>query len=113
MTSIRDKPSITILTISELASNATLLHELIEVINVAYKGQDFDCDDLRYQHDREMVEEMDGDDLCAVMTSDARVIATATFKRWRPEAGSPVDTALKVGLAHVTEECRKMADSRD
>lgn len=94
---VTQQPSLEVLQVSELASDAFLLSEVVNVINAAFKGQKtFESDKLRYEHDMQMPEQLGDGALCAIMRSNGRVIATASFIAWRPMVGGVIDEALKV-----------------
>ena len=96
----RDASHITVLKMTELASQATLLHEVVDVINKAFEGNvGFKSDKPRYIYDLEMVEQIGEGGFCAVMIRNGRVAATASIKKWRPQTGGAVDKVLKVGWA--------------
>ncbi|RMZ78960.1 hypothetical protein DV737_g3725, partial [Chaetothyriales sp. CBS 132003] len=92
----QSEPSVEVVSLAELADDPVLLHELVDAINTAFRGQEnFPSDRLRYQYDSEMVDESSGDRLCAVMRLEGKIIATASVEQCRPAAGGPVDLALK------------------
>jgi hypothetical protein len=83
--------------LSDLASNPNSLHTLVSMINNAFRtsGAAFQSSRLRFESDSEMIEQIGPDALCAIMTLDGRVVASACLKAWRPPQGSLVDASLK------------------
>jgi hypothetical protein len=93
----KDNFMITIRTLSDIASDPDLLHNLVSIINKAFRapGSAFQSSRLRFEYDEEMIEQIGSDALCAIMTLDGRIIASACLKQWRPPRGGIIEAALK------------------
>lgn len=85
-----------IYTVSELADNPQVLHEVVSVINSAFKAKDETFGSgLRFPKDEDLVQQSGKDALCSVIRAGEKVVATASIQRWREPKGSAADAKLK------------------
>ncbi len=85
-----------IYTVHELANNPHILHEVVSVINQAYKTKDETFGSgLRFPKDDDLIQQFGKDALCSVIRAREKVIATASIQRWREPKGSAADNNLK------------------
>ena len=85
-----------IYTVGELADNPQILHEVVSVINQAYRAKDKTFSpELRFPRDEDLVQQFGKDALCSVTRAGEKVVATASIQRWREPKGSAADEKLK------------------
>ena len=83
-------------TMSELAENPHILHDVVSVINGAYlvKDEKFGSG-LRFPRDQDLIEQFGEDALCSVIRAGNKIIATASIQKWREPEGSIADISFK------------------
>jgi hypothetical protein len=83
--------------LSDLASDPNSLHTLVSMINNAFRtsGAAFQSSRLRFERDSEMIEQIGPDALCAIMTLEGGIVASACLKAWRPPRGGLIEASLK------------------
>jgi hypothetical protein len=93
----KDKFVITIRPLSDLASDPDLLHNLVSIINKAFRAprSAFQSSRVRFEYDEEIIEQIGSDALCAIMALDGRIIASACLKQCRPPREGIIEAALK------------------
>jgi hypothetical protein len=90
-----------ILTMPELSQDSSLLHDVVAFINQEYLTHAKFEFGIRFSKDTMFVEENGPAGLCAIITSKGSIIATASFRKWRPDRHSEVDNLFEVPSAFI------------
>ena len=95
-THLSTDPNLQLLTMHDLSQRPDLLHDLVAFINLAYARPDKSETLPRFSHPQTLLDENGSDGLCAIIISQSTIIATASFRKWRPEPCGQVDELFKV-----------------